>query len=114
MQYNQFFYRLLISGLPEIFYSTSFTFDLHKTSYVKWNLHNIKTSEKQIYVEACIAQKRESFPLRISSVNMLLSKKLQQRFPADLIKVTEVILNGKLHFFVKRYHILSNLPLRST
>ena len=38
-------------------------------------------------------QKKRSFPLRISSVNVIKSAE-----PADLVTFTEEILNEKLHF----------------
>ena len=42
------------------------------------------------------AQKKRSFPLRISSV-----MSPNPKFPADLVKITEKILNGKLQFLCR-------------
>ena len=42
--------------------------------------------------------KNWSFPLRISSVNVL-----NPQFPADLVTFTEEILNGRLHFLCSEY-----------
>ena len=42
----------------------------------------------------CTTQKKESFPLRISSVNVIKSA-----VSANLIQFTEEVLNRKLHFF---------------
>ena len=42
--------------------------------------------------------KNWSFPLRISSVNVL-----NPQFPEDLVTFTEEILNGRLHFLCSEY-----------
>ena len=63
----------------------------------------------QHFREKCLRLKlmdtaQKMFPLRISSVNV------DPQIPADLVKFTEEILNGKLHFlcsgtiFVERFH----------
>ena len=51
--------------------------------------------------------KKWSFPLRISSVNMT-----KLHFPADLVTLTEEILNGKLHFLCSEQSGQSILPTR--
>ena len=49
-------------------------------------------------------QKKSSFPLRISSVNVTKSA-----VPSDLVTFTEKILDGELHFFVLRTSVMADI-----